>query len=72
MPKVTQLPASSTMTVDQALESAKQLNLGDVLILGYNKDGEFCLRSSRLDRDLAFWLCHSGAAWIMENAHVKE
>ena len=39
------LPATTTMTVDMALDSAKALNLQDVLVIGYDRDGRLCIRS---------------------------
>lgn len=43
---VRHLPPSSNFTPDQALQSAKDMGLQDVLILGYDKDGHFFTRSS--------------------------
>jgi len=50
------LPASSTMTVDQALNSAKALNLAQCVVIGHNSDEEFCFRASRMSRKDALWL----------------
>lgn len=59
MKNVIALPASTTMTPEQALlsalEFAKNDNLQDVLIVGYDGDGELLIRSSRLDRKDALW-----------------
>lgn len=53
-------PATTTMTPLQALHSAlafaKQDNLQDVLIVGYDGDGELLVRSSCMDRKDALWL----------------
>jgi len=57
---ITALPASTTFTPKQALLSAMEFvendNLQDVLIVGYDGDGELVIRSSRMDRKDALWL----------------
>ena len=57
---VISFPASSTMTVEMALESALQLaregKLESVLIAGYSTDDSLLIRSSRMDRKEALWL----------------
>jgi hypothetical protein len=46
------LPPTTTMTAQQALESAlvdaESKHLTDVLIMGYDEDGDLYIRSSRL------------------------
>lgn len=49
--KVTKLPAATTYTVEQALDDAKQMNLNDVLILGYDENDMLAVRSSRMTRE---------------------
>lgn len=39
-----------------ALEFANNNNLQDVLIVGYDGDGDLLVRSSRMDRKDALWL----------------
>lgn len=56
MNTVLRFPATTTMTVEQALASAEAANLRDVLICGYDEDGDFIVRSSRMDRKDALWL----------------
>ena len=60
MSKVTELPASTTMTPRQALLSALGFadndNLTEVLIVGYDSDGDLVVRSSRMNRQDALWL----------------
>lgn len=45
---VFRLPASSTFTAQQALESALGDGLKDVLVMGYDADGALYIRSSRM------------------------
>jgi hypothetical protein len=57
---VISFPATSTMTVEMALESALQLakegKLRSVLIAGYDTEDNLLVRSSRMDRKEALWL----------------
>jgi hypothetical protein len=55
-PNVYGLPASTTFTVNQALDSARTLDLAEVLIIGVDNDGHLAVRSSRMDRRDALWL----------------
>ncbi len=60
MKTVVAFPASVTFTPEQALlsvlEFARNDNLQDVLIVGYDADGDLLVRSSRMDRKDALWL----------------
>ena len=56
MNKISYLRPTTTFTPDQALDSAKNLNQTDVIIIGYDEDGDFFVRSSRMDRKDALWL----------------
>jgi hypothetical protein len=58
MGTVAHLPASNTMTVDQALASASHVGFQDVIVIGYDEEGQFCSRSSHMDRKDALWLAH--------------
>jgi hypothetical protein len=55
---VTRLPPTSTMTVEQALAYAvsEQDTIDDVLIVGYTKDRELFIRSSKITREWSLWL----------------
>lgn len=64
MKKVSYLPATTTMTVDLALKSAMDLELQDVIIIGWDKDGDFMLRSSRTSRQDANWLMDAAKDYI--------
>lgn len=59
------LPATTTYTVDQALDKAKQDELQDVLILGWGNDGDFVALSSRMERQDALWLAKKGEQWAL-------
>lgn len=65
MNKVLQMPASPYMTPEQALDSAKGLSLTDVLIVGYDTDGDLVIRSSRMGRADALWLAEKMKAWAL-------
>ena len=60
MKNVLAFPATTTMTPQQALLSALEFanndNLQDVLVIGYDGDGELVIRSSRMDRKDALWI----------------
>ena len=66
---ITTLPASTTFTPKQALLSAMEFvendNLQDVLIIGYDGDGELIIRSSRMDRKDALWLSELLRNWAL-------
>ena len=70
MSNLVRLPPTSTMTAEQALQSAmvdaKDGFLTDVLIIGYDQDGDLFIRSSRLNCSQAFFLAHKAARWAQE------
>lgn len=49
-------PPHPNMTVDQALESARLRGLADVLVVGYDREGNLVVRSSHMTRNEALWL----------------
>ena len=53
-------PVSNTLTPAQAIASAGQMDLEQVLVLGYDRGGFFTLRSSRMN--------HAEALWLLEQA----
>ena len=67
MTNLIRLPPTTTMTAEQALESAlvdaKTKHLQDVLIIGYDEDGDLFVRSSRLTCAEAFFLANKAACW---------
>jgi hypothetical protein len=66
---ITALPAATTFTPKQALLSAMDFvdndNLQDVLIVGYDGEGELMVRSSRMDRKDALWLAELLRNWAI-------
>lgn len=64
MNKVLPFPAATTMTPQQALDSAKALEPMDVLVIGYDQNGELLVRSSRMDRKDALWLVEAAKRYV--------
>jgi len=60
------LPASVNYTAEQALNSALMVGLTDVLVLGYDAEGVFIVRSSRMTRAEAVFMTKKGEQWAME------
>ena len=71
MKNVLAFPATTTMTPQQALLSALDFanndNLQDVLVVGYDGDGELIIRSSRIDRKDALWLSEQLRLYALSN-----
>ena len=63
--KVIELPASTSYTAEQALQSALQLNLQDVMIIGYNNAGDLVVRSSKLTRAEGLFMIKKAEEWSM-------
>lgn len=59
------LPASTAFTPEQALESAKALDMTDALIVGYDQDGVLVVRSSRMTCAEALFLLEKAKQWAM-------
>ena len=59
------LPASTAFTPEQAMDSAKSLELTDALIVGYDKDGALAVRSSRMTCAEALFLLEKAKHWAM-------
>ncbi len=59
---VFQLSAHTKMTPEQALSYCITEQLQDVIIIGYDTDGEFVVRSSAMDRKEALWLLECARA----------
>ena len=58
------LPASESFQPHQALASAMELNLSDVLIIGY-VDGGLMVRSSKMTCADALFLLERGKSWAL-------
>lgn len=68
---VFRLPASSTFTAQQALESALGDGLKDVLVMGYDADGALYIRSSRLTCAEAAFLAQKGLHWALSGGEAS-
>ena len=62
---VIKLPASTNYTAEQALQSALQLSLTDVLVIGYDVDGDLVVRSSKLTRAEGLFMVKKAEEWSM-------
>ena len=67
MTNLLRLPPSTTMTAQQALESAlvdaESNHLKDVLICGYDEGGDLYIRSSRITCAEAMFMATKAARW---------
>jgi hypothetical protein len=74
MTNLIRLKPATTMTAQQALESAlvdaESTHLTDVLICGYDANGSLYIRSSRLTCAEAFFLASKAAIWA-QNGGVE-
>jgi hypothetical protein len=59
------LPASISYTPEQALNSALKEPLTDVLIIGYDNEGELFIRSSKMNRMDALWMAEKAKDWSL-------
>ena len=62
---VISLPASVNYTPEQALHSALKANLTDVMVLGYDADGELFIRSSKMTRADGLFMAEKAKDWTM-------
>ena len=60
------LPASVNYTPEQALHSALKANLTDVMVLGYDEDGELFVRSSKMTRAEGLFMTERAREWSMQ------
>jgi hypothetical protein len=74
MTNLIRLPPSTTMTAKQALESAlvdaEANHLTDVLICGYDADGDLYIRSSRLTCAEAHFMANKAALWAQNGGVI--
>jgi hypothetical protein len=68
---VFRLPAATSFNVEQALNSALQENLSDVLVMGYDADGVLFIRSSRMTCAEAAFLAEKAKEWAMTGGHGR-
>lgn len=63
--KVVELPASVNYTPEQALQSALKADLTDVMIIGYDKDNDLFVRSSKMTRAEGLFMTKKAEEWTM-------
>ena len=63
--KVVELPASVNYTPEQALQSALKADLTDVMIIGYDKDNDLFVRSSKMTRAEGLFMVKKAEEWTM-------
>lgn len=63
--KVVELPASVNYTPEQALQSALKAGLTDVIVLGYDEDGDLFVRSSKMTRAEGLFMVKRAEEWTM-------
>ena len=64
MTNIIRMPVHSTsLTSEQALHTALMDKLADVVIIGYDSDGEFVILSSKLTRAEALFLLTKACRW---------
>lgn len=66
---VFRLPASTSLNVEQTLNSALQLDLQDVLVIGYDQDGALVVRSSRMTCAEATFLAEKARMWALSGGN---
>lgn len=59
------LPASTKLNAQQALESALQEGLSDVMVIGYTEDGDLFIRSSRMTCAEGAFLAQKALHWAL-------
>jgi len=63
--KVISLPASTNYTAEQALQSALQMELTDVMIIAYDFEGDLFIRSSKMTRAEGLFMAEKAKHWAM-------
>jgi len=63
---VIRLDASPNFTVEQALQDVLHRNLQDVLIVGYDQEGMFFSRSSKMGCKDALWLVKLAEQYVLD------
>jgi hypothetical protein len=62
---VISLPASTNYTAEQALQSALQMELTDVMIIGYDFEGCLFVRSSKMTKAEGLFMAEKAKHWAM-------
>ena len=71
MSDIISMPASETFTPEQALDSAKQASLSEIVIIGYDTDGNLFVRSSRMSCRDALWLTEQLKQYVLSGSNSK-
>lgn len=69
---VISLPASTTFQPEQALASAQQMDLSDVLVVGYDADGFLFVRSSNMTCAEALFLLEKAKTWALSGGQTSD
>ena len=64
-------PASANFTPEQALASAGQFDLREVMVIAYDKDGELVIRSSKMNLKEALWLIKMAVLYTLDGLCCK-
>lgn len=66
MSNIYEFPATENYTVEQALNKClTEEGLEDVLIVGYDTEGDLVIRSSKMDRKTALFLLKKAEQWTL-------
>ena len=63
----TQFPGPGFRTVESTLETSKELDMTEIIVLGYDQDGDFVLKTSSMERKDILWLLHIAILNIMRD-----
>jgi hypothetical protein len=76
MKNVIYFPATDTMTPKQALLDALKLadndDLQDVLVVGYDGNGDLLVRSSKMSRSDALWLSEQLRLYVLTGGNEND
>ena len=61
-----EFPGPGYRTVESTLETSKTLGMTDIVVLGYDRDGDFVLKSSSMQLKDTLWLLHVAIKHTME------
>jgi hypothetical protein len=70
--KVIALPPSLNSTPEQALLSALDAELTDVMIIGYDESGSLYIRSSKMTRAEGLFMAKNAEYWAMGMGGVDD
>lgn len=62
---ILKFPPATTFTPEQALVSAGQARLEQVVVVGITEEGDLVTRSSRMTRAEALWLLETAKRWTL-------